>query len=99
MAWKATHVHSVGSFGERLDDESLILLTPPLQPLVRINDRTDVIDDVFLLSVLVVEGDAVGCQGIKGGSYVNFGTTCDTYVKIWEADTDKVLNKVKHLFS
>lgn len=61
MAWKAIHVHSVGPFGERLDDESLILFTPLLHPLVRINDQTDVIDNVLLLSVLVVEGDAVGC--------------------------------------
>ncbi len=80
MAWKAVHVHPVGPFGECLDNKPLIFLTPPPHPLVRIKDRTDVIDNVFLLSALVVEGDVVGCQRIKGGSYVDLGATCDIYV-------------------
>ena len=77
MEWKATHVHSVGPSRERLDNKPLILLTPPPHPLVRINDQADVIDIVFLLSALVVERDAVGCQRIEGGSYVHFEATYD----------------------
>jgi len=80
MAWKVTHIHSVGPFGERLDDESLILLTPLPYPLVRINDQIDVVCNILLLSALVMEGDVMGGQRIKGGSYVNFGATCDTDV-------------------
>ncbi len=48
--------HPISFLGERLDDKLPILLAPSLHLRVQMNNRTDVIYDVFHLSVLVMQG-------------------------------------------
>ena len=48
--------HPISFLGERLNDKLPILLAPSLHLRVQMNNRTDVIYDVFHLSVLVMQG-------------------------------------------
>ena len=93
------YLHAIGSFGECLNYETPVLLAPSLHHLIQINDGTDVFHDVLRLSALIVEGDAKRCQGFKGGSYIDFRATRDTYMDIRKVEVNKILNKTKDLFS
>src|ERR1700677_2427693 len=72
-----TPSHSVCFLCQFLNDHSLIIVSPSLHPFVRANDRSDVIDDVFLLSAFVVERKLLGCQRLKRGANVELRTTRD----------------------
>ena len=48
-------LHAIGSFGERLDHQTFIFISPSLHLRVRVNDRRDIVNDIFLLPSLVVE--------------------------------------------
>jgi hypothetical protein len=92
-------LHSVGSLGECLDDKLPVLLAPSPHLWVRINNGIDIIHDIFLLSTLDMEGYAERCQRLKGGLYVDLGSTRDTYVEVWDAQANKILDKTEDLFS
>ena len=49
-------LHPIRSLKERLDDEVPILLAPSPHLLVGMNNGTDIIHNIFLLSTLVMEG-------------------------------------------
>ena len=49
------HAHAIGSLGERLDHQILILLSPFAHPRVRVNNRDNILDDVFILPSFVVK--------------------------------------------
>ena len=49
--------HHISFLGEHLDYKLPILLAPSLHLRVRMNNRTDVIHDVFHLSALVMQGE------------------------------------------
>jgi len=95
---KEKTIHSVRSFGERLDDKHSILLAPSAHLLVRLNNRADIIHDIFLLSGLVMEGHAERCQRLENGLYVDLGSTRDTYMQFWEAQADEIIDKIEDLF-
>jgi uncharacterized protein YjaZ len=75
-------LHPIRSLREHLDDEVPVLLAPSPHHLVRMNNRTDIIQDIFLLSSLVMEGHAESCQRLKSGLYVNLRSTRDTYMQV-----------------
>ena len=63
------------------------------------DNRTDVINDIFSLSTLVMEGHAERCQRLEKSLYVDLVSTRDTYMQVWEAQANKVLDKIEDLFS
>src|SRR5229473_2872606 len=50
-------LHAVGFFCEDIDDQLLMLCSPPFVLSMRVNNRLDVILNVLLLSLLVVQGN------------------------------------------
>ena len=92
-------LHPIRSLGERLDDEVPILLAPSPHLLVGMNNRADIVHDIFLLSSLVMEGHPESRQRPESGLYVNLGSTRDTYVKVWEAQANEIVDKIEDLFS
>ena len=74
------NLHSVSPFGDCLDDKLPVLLTPSSHLYIRRNDRTDIVDDIFLLTTLAMEGHSERCQRLENGLYVDLGTTCHTNV-------------------
>ena len=93
------HLHPIGSVGERLDDQVLILDSPFAHPRVRVDDSANVLGDVLLLPSLVVKGHLTGRQGLQSNSDVDFWATRDTYMKIWEEKFDKLLHEIQDQFS
>jgi hypothetical protein len=91
--------HAISSLGERLDDKLPILLTPSPYLRIRIDDRCDVISDVFLLSTLAMKGHAERCQKLEGTLYVDLRSARDANVQIWDAQANKILDKIEDLFS
>jgi hypothetical protein len=92
-------LHPIRSLRERLDDKVPVLLSPSPHFLVGLNNRADIVYDIFLLSSLVMEGHAESRQRIENGLYVALGSTCDTYMQVWEAQADQIMDKIKDLFS
>ena len=72
------HLHPIGSVGERLYDHVLILISPFAHPGVRVDDRANIVDNILLLSSLVVKRYLKGRQGLQSGSDVDFGAAGDT---------------------
>src|SRR5713226_7171274 len=50
-------LHAVGFFCEDVDNQLLMLCSPPFVFTMRVDDRLDVIFDVLLLSSLVMQGN------------------------------------------
>jgi hypothetical protein len=92
-------LHPIHSLRERLNDKVPVLLAPSPHFLVRLNNRTNIIQDIFLLSSLVMEGHAESRQGLKSRLYVDLGSTRDTYMQVREAQADKIMDKIEDLFS
>jgi len=91
--------HPIRSLGERPDDKVPVLLTPSPHHLVGLNNRSDIVHNIFLLSGLVMEGHAESRQRFKNGLYVDLGSTRDTYVQVWVSQANKIIDKIKDLFS
>ena len=74
------HLHSVSPLRERLDNHFLVLFSPLLHHRLGVREyhRIDVIDDVFLLSALVVKGDTMKCERPKSSPNIEFGAAGDT---------------------
>jgi hypothetical protein len=62
VSFETGHAHPVGFLVECLDHQFLILLSPFSHPLVRVNYRAHILDDVLLLPSLVVKRHSTGCQ-------------------------------------
>jgi hypothetical protein len=92
-------LHPVCSLGEHLDNKHSVLLAPSAYLLVRMNNRTDIIHDILLLSSLVMKRHAKRCQRLENSLYVDLGSTCDTYVQFWKAQADEIVDKIEYLFS
>ena len=92
-------LHPIRSLGECLDHKVPILLAPSPHLLVGMNNRTDIFQDIFLLSTLIMEGHPESCQRLECSLDVDLGSTRDTYVKVWEAQTNEVVDKIEDLFS
>jgi hypothetical protein len=68
------HALPIGSLGERLDHQILILFSPFAHPRVRADDRPDILD------VLIFPGFVVKRrQWRQNSSDVEFGAAGDTY--------------------
>ena len=76
-------LHPVCSFGERLDDKFPVLPAPSPHLHVRRNNRSHVIDNILLLSCLIMEGHPERCQWLESSLNVDFGAAGDTDVQIW----------------
>src|SRR5712691_10410735 len=94
-------LHAIGPFRKCLDNYFLVHISPPSHVLVRINDRSDKVSNIFPLSVLVMEGYAVRCrcQGPKGNPDVDFGTTCSAKMQTRKVQVDQSLHKRQDLVS
>ena len=72
------HLHPISSVGERLYDHILILISPFAHPGVRVDDRANIVDNILLLSSLVVKRYLTGRQGLQSSSDVDLGAAGDT---------------------
>jgi hypothetical protein len=63
---------------------------------IRINHRLDILDDIFLLTTLVVKGHSERGQRCKHILYIDFWATRDTYTKMWKTEFDEFLDKLQH---
>src|SRR6266403_5285937 len=99
-AHKPIHPHAIRSFRERLDHKLLVLRSPSLHDLLRtrINYRPHIVLNIFLLPTFIVKGHSTRGQRFQHHSNVDFWPTCDTYMKIWNANLDEFLHKLKHPF-
>src|SRR5580658_5040024 len=95
---KLIHIHPVSSFRERLNHNFLVILLPSLHVCIRIrvNDRPNIVCNIFLLSSFIVKRHPERGQGLNGISYIDLGAAPDTYMKIWKAKVDEFLQKLKH---
>src|SRR6266849_4032674 len=89
--------HAVSSLRKCLNDKLPILLAPSLHLRVRIDNRPDVIHDIFLLSAFVMQGHAKRCQRLEGTSYVELGSTRDANVQIWDAQANEIFDEMEDL--
>ena len=87
------HSHPIGSVGERLYDQILILISPFAHHRVGVDYRGNILDDVLLLPSLVMKGYSTSRQRLQSSSDVNFGPTRGAYMKIWEGKLDKLLHQ------
>ena len=94
-------LHAIGPFCERLDNKFLIMVPPlPHRRIgVRIDNSSDVVVDVLLLSILFVNRDRIRRYGLKRSSDVDLRSTRDTHVKIWKLEADKVLQEIEDLLA
>src|SRR5713101_673125 len=54
-------LHAISPLRECLDDQILIFISPSAHFLIRLDDRRDVLDNIPLLSTLLMEGYSEGC--------------------------------------
>src|SRR5882757_7352317 len=98
---KVNHIHSVSSLGEHLDDKILVFLLPSSHDrlLIRVNDRSDIACNIFLLSALLMKGHPERGKRHNGIPYIDFRAACNAYVKVWKAKIDKLLQELKDAFA
>ena len=87
--------HPIGSLGERLDHQILILLTPFAHPRVQVDGRDNILDDVLLLPSFVMKGHSKRRQRLENVSDIDFRATCNTNTKIRERKIDKLLDETQ----
>jgi hypothetical protein len=63
---------------------------------IRVNHRLDILDDIFLLTGLVMKGHLERGQRCKYISYIGFWATRDAYMKMWKTKFDKFLDKFQY---
>jgi len=71
-----TPSHAVSSIRQCLYYQYPVFISPPSHIFVGFNLGVNKVNDVLLLSALVVEGYAIGCQGSEGVADIDLGTTC-----------------------
>ena len=67
--------HAVGSFRQRLDHQIFIIRSPSSHCSTRgrVDDVSNVVGDVSLLSAFIVQGDRTKCQRLEHSSDVDLG--------------------------
>ena len=60
---------------------------------------TDIVDDIFLLSTLVMKGHVKGCERLEDSLYVDLGVTRHTNVQVREIQVYDVSDQAEDLFS
>ena len=93
--------HSVGFFRERFDNHFLFVISPSLHHRlrVRVHDRVDVVDDIFLLSAFFVQGHTVMRQRCKSSSDIELWSASDADMEMRKAKVNELLDKRKDLFT
>lgn len=83
-------LHSTSSFGKSIDDQLLVLFSP--LPHVRVcrYHRSDIIDNVLVLSDFVMERQMFR-QMLESISDVNLGPTCDAKMEVWAVYVNELL--------
>ena len=71
-------LHPVSFLRGRLDDQFLVRSFPFFHLWVGIDDGCDIIDDVLVVSSLVVKGDRTGSQMVKHSFDVGLWTASNT---------------------
>ena|SRR6266702_1233060 len=92
-------LHSV-RFLRQLVDDQLLLITPPSPHLiVRVNDITHVVGNILLLSTFIMKRNSTTSQWPKDIFDIDLRAASNTNMQVWKAQADKVLQKVKDIFS
>src|SRR5260221_1108347 len=92
-------LHAIGFVRKRLNNQLLILIPPSPHVLVRVNNSTDEVGNVLLLSALVMEGYTITWryQGFQGTSDVDFRSTCDAKMESWNTQCGQFLHEFQYL--
>jgi len=77
-------LHPVCSFCQNINHKLLVYGCPSPHPSVRIDNRLDVVLDVFFLSALVVERNRTESQGLKNRFDIGLGSAGDADAEVWE---------------
>jgi hypothetical protein len=98
---RMTFSHSVGLFGQHLNDHLLIVVSPSLHHRlrVRVHNRIDIVDDVLLLSAFVMQGNAMLSQRRKRSPDIKLRSAGDAYTKVRKVEVNELLDKSKNLFT
>src|SRR5712691_425261 len=76
--------HPASFLCQGLDHQLPVFLSPPTHPWVRANKVVDIVNNVLILSSLILKCDVVDCKGIQNVSDVNLGPTGDTKITMWK---------------
>jgi hypothetical protein len=95
------HLHSVGFFGERLDNHFLVIVSLFFHHCLRVGiyDRSDIVGDIFLLTAFVVQGYPEMCQWCESGSEIKLRSAGDAHMKVRKVQVNELLDKRKDLFT
>ena len=91
--------HSVGFSCQCIDNQLLVILSPPSHLRVRFDDMFKIIGDVLPLSAFVVKGHVVGSQMLERRSNVDLWTTCDTNPYMRKSQGVQFFDKLQKLFA
>src|SRR6266571_1476055 len=92
-------LHSIRFFRQLLDDQ-LLLTTPPFpHHPVRINDIAHVVGNILHLSTFIMKRNSTTSQWPKDIFDIDLRAARNTDMQVWNAQADKVLQKVKDNFS
>ena len=84
-------LHPICFSREDVDNQLLVFRFPPSARWMCVNDRLDIVLDVFLLSSLVMEGNIAGNQGIENILDISFRSAGDAYAQIRKLGFDEHL--------
>ena len=98
---KQFDLHSISSFGKRLNDKFLVLWPPSPHDLlrIRVNNRPNVVCNILPLSSLVMKRYSTRSQRFKDILYVDLWSARDAYMKITKREVDEFFQKLKHHFA
>src|SRR5579863_9484455 len=89
-------LHAISLVRKCLNNQLLVPIPPSPHVLIGVNDSADELDNILFLSTSVMKGNAVRwrCQGLKGSSDVDLGSTSDAKMKSWKVQCDQFLDKI-----
>ena len=93
------NLHAISFVRKRLDDQFLVNIAPPFVVGNKIDLEPDIASDIRLVTILVVKGNAERRQRFKTGTNVSLWLACETYMEIFQAERNKLLNKSENLRS
>ena len=88
-------LHSVRFFGQHLDNQLLVPIPPSPHLAVRVYDSVHVVANIPLLSTFIMKRNSTIGKWLENIFDVSLWAASNTYMQVWNAQVDKVLQKAK----